>query len=193
MAPAFFEHPPASSCPGSGSWPERLAPSGPFLVRVDEARRRPGKPRTLKQRAVALLARREYARGELAARLAAVGGAPDAIEALLDELELRGLLSDERFAGTVARQKAGGFARRAIVRELRERGVAREVADAAAAEAGASDDVMAAETLGRRRFGSPPADDREKARQLRFLVSRGFAVSVAYAVLRRAGARVDEE
>ena len=91
------------------------------------------------------------------------------------------------------RQKSGNYARRAIGHALQERGVSREVAKAALAEAGPGDELEEAHALWQRRFGSAPGNEREKARQLRFLVSRGFPVSIAYRVLRQAGARVDEE
>ena len=54
------------------------------------------------------------------------------------------------------------------------------------------DELADATALWARRFGIPPADDREKARHVRFLVSRGYSASVAYKVLRAAGARTDE-
>jgi len=167
---------------------------GPTCRRVIERPRRAGRqPRTLKARAIALLARREYARAELAVRLAATGAPRDEVEALLDELQQLGLLSDARFAGALVRQKAASHATRAIARELRERGVAKEVATAALAEAGAGDELAAAQALWQRRFGRPPADEREKARQIRFLLSRGYPPAVAFRVLRAAGARADED
>jgi regulatory protein len=178
----------------------RLAPCGPFLVRgstcarVFERRRRTGRqPRTLKARAIALLARREYARAELAARLAATGAPRDEVDSLLDELQQLGLLSDARFAGALVRQKTSSHAQRAIARELRERGVAKEVAAAALAESGAVDELAAAQALWQRRFGRPPADEREKARQIRFLLSRGYPPAVAFRVLRSAGARIEDD
>lgn len=140
-----------------------------------------------------MLARREYARAELAARLAASGATRDEMESLLDELQQLGLLSDARFAGALVRQKAASHATRAIARELRERGVAKDVVTAALAESGAGDELAAAQALWQRRFGRAPADDREKARQIRFLVSRGYPAAIAYRVLRNAGIRVDED
>src|SRR5947208_2894671 len=50
------------------------------------------------------------------------------------------------------------------------------------------DELADATALWTRRFGTPPADEREKARHVRFLMSRGYSVSVALKVLRAAGA-----
>lgn len=159
------------------------------------AERRPqeraGAPRTLRQRAIALLARREYARAELAARLLATGATREEVEPVLDEIERLGYLSDARYAAVVVRSRAGSHARRAIAQSLRERGVAKEVANEALAAID-PDEFEHAKALWQRRFGTAPADDREKARQLRFLVARGFPASVAFRVLKAAGAVVDE-
>jgi regulatory protein len=46
------------------------------------------------------------------------------------------------------------------------------------------DELVQATTLWRRRFGAPPADEREKARQARYLVARGYSMSVVLRMLR---------
>ena len=102
---------------------------------------------------------------------------------MLEELAGRGYLSDARFAQQFARHKSGAYSKRAIGESLKARGVA----SAAAAEALAGieiDDDQAMIALWRRRFGVAPANDKEKARQIRFLQSRGFALSAIVKLLR---------
>jgi len=159
--------------------------------------RTPRPPKSLRARAIALLARREYSRVELRDKLAAGGdhgdhGADgaDAVETLLDELAALGFLSDTRFAQSVVRQKSGGYSKRAIGATLKARGVGGEAA--ADALAGADiDDLDAMVALWRRRFGAPPANDKEKARQVRFLQSRGFSLSAIFKLLRNPPGEVD--
>ena len=164
---------------------------------ADLPRGSPRPPKTLKARAIALLARREYSRAELRERLLAGAGRADPgavdVDALLDELAALSYLSDARFAKSVARQKTGGYSKRAIGATLKARGVGGDAA--AAALAGVEiDDQDALVALWRRRFGKPPADDREKARQLRFLQSRGFSLSAILKLLRSPpGAGEDED
>jgi len=143
-----------------------------------------------------LLARREYSRSELRAKLAGVRRDTDAeaassasgadvgeLDAVLDDLAARGYLSDTRFAQQFARQKSGAFSKRAIGASLKARGVEGEAA--ADALAGVEiDDDQAMIALWRRRFRAPPANDKEKARQVRFLQSRGFALSAIIKLLR---------
>jgi regulatory protein len=130
-----------------------------------------------------MLARREYGRAELALRLVAKGGEAGEVERVLDELAALGYLSDARFAHALVTQKAGRYSRRAIAESLKAAGVAApDVAAALADRAPADDAALAA--LWRRRFGRPPADEREKARQVRFLQARGFALSAILRLLR---------
>ena len=53
---------------------------------------------TLRERALGLLARREHSRAELGRKLAAHLGPEDDLEALLEDLLKRKLLSEERYA-----------------------------------------------------------------------------------------------
>jgi regulatory protein len=146
------------------------------------ATNRPPKP--LKARAVALLARREYSRAEIRAKLVAGGESdPAEIDRVLDELAAAGLLSDARFADAVVAHKARTHGKRAIGAALKAHGIDDE-AIARAIDAGAIDDERAMIALWRRRFGKAPVDDREKARQIRFLQSRGFSLSAILKMLR---------
>ena len=118
------------------------------------------------------------------AKLSAGGDAePAEVDRVLDELVALGYLSDARFANAVVAHKSATHSRRAIGAALKAHGVDDE-AIAAAIEGGAIDDERAMIALWRRRFGKAPADDREKARQVRFLQSRGFPLSAVLKMLR---------
>lgn len=159
---------------------------------VDIATRAPSQ-RTLKQRAIALLARREYARAELKARLAASGASRGEIDAVVEELASAGLVSDARFATALVHRKGRDLSRSALVRALRGKGVAADQAKEALVELGDVDELQRAEALWNRRFGQAPTDERDRARQLRFLVSRGYAHGVALRVIKAARAGADED
>jgi regulatory protein len=141
---------------------------------------------SLKAQAVRLLARREYARAELEERLVAKGAARAEVRGVIDELVAAGYLSNERYAHAVSRQMAGRYSRRSIAGQLKAKGIEGEDI-AAALSASGIDDAAALEALWRRRFGALPADDREKARQVRFLQARGFAVPAILKLLRELG------
>jgi regulatory protein len=132
-----------------------------------------------------LLARREYARPELEQRLLAKGAARAEVRAVLDELAGLGYLSDQRYARAISMQGAGRYSRRSIAAKLRAKGVAADDIDAALAEAGIDDEAALA-ALWQRRFAKLPGDEREKARQVRFLQARGFTLSAILKLLRSA-------
>jgi regulatory protein len=154
---------------------------------------RPRAPVPLATVAIRLLARREHGRAELAAKLLAKGGTTEDVEATLDDLERRGYLSDARFAQALVHQKAGRYGRRAIAHALKERQVEPGAAKAALATVAEVDEAADAEALWARRFGAAPKDDRERARQIRFLLARGYSTGVALAVVRKAGAGDPED
>jgi len=147
----------------------------------------------LKAAAIRLLARREYARAELSARLIARGAARAEVEQVLDELQQSGYLSDARFAQAVVAQKAGRFGKRAIAHELREKKVDPAAAHDAMAALANTDELGEATALWQRRFGNAPKDEREKARQVRFLLSRGYGLTIALKVMRAAGTADDRD
>ena len=154
-------------------------------MRGDDPRRGGRPDKLLKARAIALLARREYSRAEIRAKLVGSGDSADAaqVDAVLDELVALGYLSDARFAYAVVSQKSGSHSKRAIGATLRARGVSDDAIAAALGER-EIDDQRAMVALWRRRFGKAPANDREKARQVRFLQSRGFSLSAILQLLR---------
>jgi regulatory protein len=105
------------------------------------------------------------------------------VEAVLDELEQRGLLSDARAADALVHAKAARFGNRRLRQALQARALPADLIDTALLGTRDTELTRALEVW-RRRFGTPPADARERARQMRFLLARGFDADVAQRVLR---------
>jgi regulatory protein len=139
--------------------------------------------RSLRERALGFLARREHSRLELRRKLAPHADSPADLDALLDDLVQRKLLSEERFAEARVHVLARKFGAARIEQDLRSRGVAEEQAASAVKEARAREFERAREVW-RRKFGAPPTDLKERGRQARFLLSRGFSTDVVSRILR---------
>ncbi len=137
---------------------------------------------TLRERALRLLARREHARAELARKLAPYAESGEALEALLDDLTARRLLSDERYVEMRLNARAARFGNARLAYELRTQGVSEELLAAALAEN--DDELVRARAVWQRKFGEQPRDAGERARQMRFLLSRGFSGETVRRVLR---------
>jgi regulatory protein len=131
---------------------------------------------SLRARALRLLARREHSREELRRKLVPHLTDSDDVESLLDDFTQRGWLSDARFAEQSIRAKARRFGPLKVAQHLRERGLDEE-AIAAGFHAAGQDGVASIEAVWGSRFAQRPQDDRDLARQVRFLQGRGFAVA----------------
>ena len=119
---------------------------------------------------------------ELARKLRQAGHAEQDVELLLDELSQRGWLSDQRFAESYVQQKQQRFGNLKLAHELRSRGVQESDIKQVLAAANQTE-LERAREVWNKRFGAPPADAQEKAKQMRFLQSRGFAVGTIQQLL----------
>jgi regulatory protein len=130
---------------------------------------------SLRSRAMRFLARREHSREELRRKLAPKVEEGEDLEAVLDELAAKGWLSDSRYAEQVIRSKARRYGPLKMQHYLKSRGVDEESIAAGMRAAGA-EGAPQLETLWKSRFREAPRDERDRARQVRFLQGRGFAL-----------------
>jgi len=138
---------------------------------------------SLKARALRYLARREHSREELKRKLAVHAEEGDDVDALLEELVKRGWLSDARFAEQSIRAKARRFGPLKLAQQLRAKGLDEETI-ARGFRAAAADGASSMESVWKSRFGAPAPDQRELARQARFLQGRGFPLEDVMRFLR---------
>lgn len=142
---------------------------------VGEAQtRKADTPRELKARALRLLMRREHGRTELERQLAAHAESPADVAVLLDELVRRKLLSEDRMAEQRAHTLSRKYGASRVRHDLRARGVGDETIARVTAEAEATE-FERAKTIWTRKFRTAGATPAERAKQMRFLASRGFS------------------
>lgn len=140
-------------------------------------------PGNLRECALRYLARREHSRWELTRKLEQAGFTVEEIAPLLDEFEQKSWLSDRRFAESYVadhRAKAGSMK---LAYDLRQRNVSPAIIEAVLNSLRDSE-LERAYTIWNKKFGAPPADDVESARQMRFLQGRGFPLEVVRHVVR---------
>lgn len=129
------------------------------------------------------LARRELTRAELQAKLSPHVTESDDLPAVLDDLERRGWLSDSRAAEQIVRVRSEKFGAQRIAHELRQKGVSDVLISEALPQLKESE-LDTARSVWLRKFAGPPQDQKEKAKQVRFLQSRGFSLDVIFKILR---------
>nr|WP_281720350.1 recombination regulator RecX [Nitrosomonas nitrosa] len=136
----------------------------------------------LQARAVRYLAKREYSRLELAKKLADHAPAPETLSEVLDALEQRGWLSAERVVEQVLHGRRNKFGALRIRHELKEKGIAEHLIDAAMSNLKETE-LQAAREVWRKKFGVIPENLKERSKQARFLAGRGFSSGVIRQVL----------
>ena len=134
---------------------------------------------SVKGRALRYLAQREHSRAELERKLArhvqdsAEVSAQVQIAQALDQLAAVGLLSEARAAESVLTRQGQRFGVRRLKQTLLSKGLDPELVSATL-QAAHSTELERARLVWQRRFGKPPADQAERARQMRFMAGRGF-------------------
>ena len=141
------------------------------------------KPKTtLKARALRYLSIREYSPKELARKLSPYMEEGDDLVTLIEWLQKQGFLSEERFAEAFVRRRSARYGCGRVLRELEMHGVDEKILDGAK-NAMSENEFDRALGIWRKKFGSKPADASEKAKQIRFLMQRGFSGEIVRRVL----------
>ncbi|WP_249931161.1 recombination regulator RecX [Ramlibacter sp. 2FC] len=128
---------------------------------------------SLKGRALRLLAQREHSRVELARKLAPHVQEGEDLDAVLDALQARGFIDEQRVVESLLHRRAGKLGAARIRQELQAKGLDAAAVQQAVAQLQGSE-LERAREVWRKKFGEPAADAAGRARQMRFLAARGF-------------------
>ena len=140
-------------------------------------------PISLKARALRYLSAREHSRLELTRKLSRYAQEGEDVDAVLDWLEASKFLSQDRFSESLVHRRAARFGNSRILSELQSHGIKGEALDGIRAGLTQDEVVRACEVL-RRKYSDPPADPKERAKQMRFLQQRGFSINAIQSAMR---------
>ena len=138
---------------------------------------KPGFQPSLKGRALRLLSQREHSRAELERKLAQHEEVPGELAKALDELQARDFINDTRAVESVVHRRAAKLGAARVKQELAAKGLSGETV-AAALEGLRETELSRAREVWRKKFDQPAADAQERAKQVRFLLARGFNAEV---------------
>lgn len=140
--------------------------------------------KNLETRAMRYLVRREYSRQELAQKLSTNANTSDSqeLETVLDALEQKGFLSAQRVVEQTAHLRRARYGSQRIIHELKTKGIDAHLIDEIVPTLQATENETAS-TVWRKKFGRLPATREEYAKQMRFMVSRGFSVETVRKIL----------
>lgn len=143
----------------------------------------PSKPTpSLKARALKHLSLREHTRLELERKLAPHAESPEQLAQALDALQAKGFIDEARVVESVLHRRAARLGASRVRQELQAKGVA-DSAIAEAVQELRSTELARARAVWAKKFGAPATDAKERAKQARFLMARGFATEVVRRVL----------
>ncbi len=129
------------------------------------------------------LARREHSRAELHAKLLPHACETDDVDAVLDDLVKRGWLSDARALEQTVSIRRHRFGTQRIAHELRQKGISDDLISSVLPDL-KQGELEAAREVWQKKFAAAAQDPKEKARQMRFLQSRGFSMEVIFKVMK---------
>jgi len=151
---------------------------------------KPGFQPSLKGRALRLLSQREHSRAELERKLAPHEEVPGELAKALDELQARDFINDGRAVDSLVNRRAGKLGSARIQQELALKGLSGE-AVAEALENLKDTEFSRAQAVWQKKFSDLPQDPHERAKHMRFLMTRGFSAEVVRRVVKGDG--LDEE
>ncbi len=146
---------------------------------------------SLKGRALRLLSGREYSRAELERKLAAVEESPGQLAQVLDDLQAKGFINEQRVVDSVLYRRASKLGAARIRMELQSKGLDPSAVLDAVASLQATE-LERAREVWRKKFGSPPIDAAARGKQQRFLLARGFSSDAVRRVVAGADAWADD-
>lgn len=151
---------------------------------------KPGFQPSLKGRALRLLSQREHSRVELERKLAPHEEVSGELAKALDDLQARDFINDGRAVDSVVNRRSGKLGSARIQQELAQKGLSGE-AVAEVLEVLKETELARAQAVWRKKFNAPPQDPQERAKQMRFLLTRGFNAEVVRRVVKGEGLEDD--
>jgi regulatory protein len=141
---------------------------------------------SLKARALRYLSMREHSRLELARKLQRHALEGEDVAALLDWLENAKFLSQSRFVESLVHRRSARFGNNRIVQELQSHGIQGDVLGEVKSSLQA-DETRRAREVWLAKFGAPASDAEGRAKQIRFLMQRGFSHRAISAAMKSRG------
>lgn len=147
---------------------------------------------TVKERALAMLDRRDYSRAELLKKLVEKGAEETEAAAAVERLAELGFVDDARYAPMIVRHYAAkGYGARRIRQELQRHGIPKELWDEAMEQMPVQDDTIDRLLRSKLKSASPDRAELKKAQD--FLLRKGYGWEEIRTALEHYNAPTEEE
>ena len=147
---------------------------------------------TAKEKALAMLERRDYSRAELLQKLTEKGVEEAEAAETVERLAELGFVDDARYAPIIVRHYAAkGYGARRVRQELQRRGIPKDLWDEAMEQMPQQDDTV--DRLLRSRLKSEAPDRAELKKAQDFLLRKGYGWDEIRSALERYNSEIEEE
>jgi regulatory protein len=126
---------------------------------------------------------REHSEGEIRKKLHPYAENEEDLETVINQLKIKNFLSNERFSESLVHRKAQNFGNQLLAQELKKHDLEPEIISKHISDLKKSEPQRAYEVW-LKKFGTIATEPKDLAKQIRFLVSRGFNQELVYRIVR---------
>lgn len=148
-----------------------------------ESNRSPKETISLLGRAIRYLSYRDHSEVELIKKLKPHADSEEQLQVTLQKLRDKQYLSNERFADSFISRKSKNFGMNRLTQEMRQHQLSQPIIQKQLQELKTTE-FERAFAVWEKKFGSVATEQRDLAKQMRFLVSRGFDLEIVYRIVR---------
>jgi regulatory protein len=148
-----------------------------------ESGTRPKSKISLLGRGIRYLSLREHSEAEIRRKLHLYAENEEELNTVINQLKIKNFLSNERFSESLVYKKANTLGNHRLAQELRKHDLEPEIINKHLLDLKKSESKRAYEVW-LKKFGSLAKEPKDLAKQIRFMVSRGFDQEIVYRIVR---------
>jgi regulatory protein len=148
-----------------------------------ESGTRPKSKISLLGRGIRYLSMREHSEVEIRRKLHLHAENEEELNTVINQLKIKNFLSNERFSESLVYKKANTLGNHRLAQELRKHDLEPEIISKHLLDLKKSESKRAYEVW-LKKFGSLANEPKDLAKQIRFMVSRGFDQEIVYRIVR---------
>ncbi|WP_281970125.1 MULTISPECIES: recombination regulator RecX [unclassified Polynucleobacter] len=148
-----------------------------------ESDTRPKSKISLLGRGIRYLSMREHSEAEIRKKLHPYAENEEELNNVIHRLKIKNFLSNERFSESLIHKKAKTFGNHRLAQELRKHDLEPEIISKHLLDLKKTESKRAYEVW-LKKFGTLAKEPKDLAKQIRFMVSRGFDQEIVYRIVR---------
>ena len=134
-------------------------------------------------RGIRYLSMREHSEAEIRRKLHSYAESEEELNTVINQLKIKNFLSNERFSESLIYKKANTLGNHRLAQEFRKHDLEPEIISKHLLDLKKSESKRAYEVW-LKKFGTLAKEPKDLAKQIRFMISRGFDQEIVYRIVR---------